>query len=111
MGREFEIRELLSEIKKILERHKVIFWSSHFAELESWFDAAYQSDDIHEKHLALDAIKQVYGGMGSFGDVYINAIAGDSISPEEESYVNKNLRFLRSALYEAVTDEILKTQG
>ena len=108
MSREFEIRELLSEIRKILEQHKVKFWSSYFVELESRFNAAYESGNVHDKQKALDTIKQVYGGMGSFGDVYINAVAGHSISVEEESNVNKKLRGLRSTLYKAIMDELMK---
>lgn len=103
--RELEIQQLLTQIRSLLERYQVKFWADQIADLEEQFKKAYASGNDRAKRRALDQLEELYGGMGSFNDLFISSTSGDAISPEDESAVNKQLSHLRRQLYQVLQAE------
>jgi hypothetical protein len=54
----------------------------------------------------LEAIKGLYGGMGSFGDIYISPEAGYNVKSEDVSSVNSIFRGLQGQLYDEIEREL-----
>ncbi len=105
---ESEILQLLIRIRRILEDHDVKFWVDHFAGLERDFNKAIAAGDHGTLLQGMKRIAEMYGGMGSFNDLFINERAGDRIEPGKESTVNRELGILRTQLYDLVMGQITK---
>ncbi|CAG0943624.1 hypothetical protein ANRL1_01427 [Anaerolineae bacterium] len=100
-----EILEVMRQIKLLLERHRVKFWAKEFNYLEEDLKNAYASGSNNRKREGLEQILKIFGGMGSFSDLYINEAAGHEISPDEQTSVNQELDKLKSQLYLLVQEE------
>jgi CRP-like cAMP-binding protein len=101
-----QVLGLLSEIASILEKHSVAHWEGIIlARLESLRTA---SQTGNERHLAqeLQEIRGLYGGMGSFSDVYVTDRAGDKIDAGQVRSVNSRLQRLRTELFISVGREM-----
>ncbi len=103
--KEIQILEVMEQIKVLLNRHGVRFWAKELGYLQEDLKNAYNSDSDNRKREGLEQILRIYGGMGSFSDIFINQFAGDDILPNEMTPVNKKLRELRSQLYLLVEEE------
>ena len=107
-SRDQEIQEVLGRIRALMEQHQVGFWTEFFCDVEQRFQTACTMEDEPTQRQLKTLLMDIYGGMGSFGDVFITHLAGDAIAPEDVSPTNRELRELRSRLYELLTD---KTAG
>ena len=106
-----EIEQLLREISGFLEQYGVDFWAEYVTERADELQSAILSQSNTSILYALYTIKKMYGGMGSFGDIYINPYAGHSIEIEQVSTVNRKFHELKTQLYGAVRDEIVSLQA
>lgn len=95
----------LKEIRQILERHRVQFWSDFVAEQERRLSDAYSKGQRWAIREALREIEVSYGGMGSFNDFIICKESGHDIETEEGWAINEELNNLRSQLYQMIQKE------
>ena len=102
---ENEIQQVLEKIRIILEGRQEGYWADYFSDLEEEFRKAIDPPELNRERKILQRISEIFGGMGSFNDVFINVHAGHNIKPEEVSTVNRELGELRSRLYVLVEAE------
>ncbi len=104
--KELEIQKLLSQFSSTLGKYHVKFWPDYLSKLEEQLTRAYASGEDQEKREALTRIKGIYGGMGSFTDIFITNLAGHTIATEDESAVNEEFQHLRTQLYLLLKEEL-----
>ncbi len=100
------ILDLLHIICTILDRHNERFWSEQVADIQKRLKRALDSGSTSWILTLLEEIRELYGGMGSFGDIFITHQAGHDIEPGEVSGVNSRFQELQDSLYLVVTAEI-----
>ena len=106
---ETEIEEILKQIRTFLDKYGEKGWANQFVWLEEdWVAAQSPNSTNGRKLVALQRIREIIGGMGSFNDVRIDHCAGHLVKPEEVQNVNVELRRLRTKLYLLVENEIIR---
>lgn len=103
---ETEIEDLLQQIRTILEKYGENGWAQKFAWLKEDWVAAQSPNSNVDRELALQRIKEIFGGMGSFSDLAIDHRSGHLIKPEEARTVNVELYRLSNQLFILVEKEI-----
>jgi hypothetical protein len=83
-----KIRIILREIVAILAAHGVEQWKVVLADLQERFEKANASGNVSLMAAALEDLKELFGGMGSFNDVFISPEAGHHISRTEVNRAN-----------------------
>lgn len=104
--RQLKIQALLEEICSLLEKYRIAPWVTILKTKKEQFVSARESGDAQKLRAALKAILSIYGGMGSFGDIYVSDKAGFPIAADDVLPVNTKFQDLRTRLYVEVTDEI-----
>lgn len=96
---QFEIRNLIIEIRSLLERYGEKQWAQEFASLLESLDTAYATGSDNRKQEALDQIRRNFGGMGSFNDFRLSRTAGHRVPAAEQASANRELDRLSTQLY------------
>lgn len=106
-----EIIQLLSDCANLLRRFEVRDWTRTLEiELQD-LKRAYASEGRGYKLRILNDILRLYGGMGSFSDIYICQENNRLIKGDEVMAVNKEFQRLRSVLYINVQAEIAELES
>ncbi len=106
-----EIIQLLSDCANLLRRFEVRGWT-RILEIELQdLKRAYASEARGYKLRILNDILRLYGGMGSFSDIYICQENNRLIKGDEVMAVNKEFQRLRSVLYINVQAEIAELES
>ena len=87
-----KLHSVLEDAIQLLEKHNVRNWAE-------WLKkdiARIQRSDIY----GVEHLLSLFGGMGSFNDVYICEENGYSINDDEILIVNERLSELRSEIYD-----------
>jgi len=87
-----EIKKTVKDISDILSSNDEDEWAKTFEKLSSGLDSEYE--------LSLNALKRLYGGMGSFNDIVLHKNGMPLIHENEE------LDDLRHMLYKQLTAAI-----
>lgn len=99
-----ELRNCLEGAIHFLESYKENHWSAYLAE----------SLELIEKYdfRGVERILSIFGGMGSFNDLYLAGINGHSVPDQEIETVNDNLQRIRGEIFSIVArlDRIVKRQ-
>jgi hypothetical protein len=93
------ILQLLEEINNILRKHNVRRWLGILPAITDNLRQAEESGNSHQILEIMDEILSLYGGMGSFTDLFINDQAGHDTAPKDISKVNSRLQALQEALF------------
>jgi Domain of unknown function (DUF6966) len=103
--KESEILQLLSRLRSILVQYEIKFWPEHLFELEGQVRTAYRSGTLEDRAAAIKRIRRIFGGMGSFNDLFIATPPGRAVDPNEQSAANKEFQSLRTQLYLVIVEE------
>lgn len=101
-----QVLELLSELDKILKDCSASDWEDVVSTRYESLRKAAQAGNDGMLRRELQEIRGLYGGMGSFSDVYVSYQAGDNIDPGQVRSVNSRLQRLRTELFISVGREI-----
>jgi hypothetical protein len=104
--REREIIQQLTECAKLLRRFQIHGWTEEFERATSDMNRAYAADDLTFKLRTLTNLRNLYGGMGSFNDIFICIENNAIIKADQVTTVNAELQQMQSALYDSVVAEI-----
>jgi hypothetical protein len=96
--------DILREIRALLDRYRAEPWASRIRELEARADGALRQGPDWARQEAVDELRDLFGGMGSFDDAVISSLKGDAIAGSREAAVNAELSRLRDELYETLRD-------
>lgn len=99
------INAIVDSVIAILERYTVKDWLTILLEKKKYLNIAFTSGNNEEIISQLNEFLELYGGMGSFTDLFITNKAGHNISNEETSKVNLEFGKLRTQLYLALQEE------
>lgn len=104
----FNILKLIDDIMEILQKHEVTNWYQIFSDNKARLLMAINSKSNHWILEQFTAILDMYGGMGSFSDLFICEQAGYKISPKDVKRVNEKINKLREKLYVSLKAETSK---
>jgi hypothetical protein len=93
---------------EILQKHEVTNWHQIFSDNKVRLLMAINSKSNHWILEQFTAILDMYGGMGSFTDLFICEQSGYNISPKDVKRVNDKFNKLREKLYVSLLAEISK---
>jgi hypothetical protein len=97
---------ILEQIQSVLEQCSSKKWTTIIKTHAERLKAATDSNSVKWIKDELEAVKELYGGMGSFSDVYITPEAGYNIKHEDVSSVNNMFKGLQSQLYDETESEL-----
>ena len=100
--------KLIDDIIDILQKYEVTNWYKILSDNKTRLIMAINSKSDHLILEQLTAIMDIYGGMGSFTDIFICEQAGYEISPKDVHRVNRQFQKLSTKLYFSLKEEILK---
>jgi hypothetical protein len=105
------ILDLLSQLLSILRDHSVAEWEVEIADRVEGLRSAAQAGDSHLLIKELQEVMRMFGGMGSFNDVFVTERAGHRIGPGQVGTVNSRLQKLSTELFVLVEQEIERISG
>jgi hypothetical protein len=105
------ILSILDEILSVLNEYQINDWSRIIEEHKLELSKAMISGNDPRIQIELRDILGLYGGMGSFNDIYITDKPGCELPPDLLHAVNHHLQQLQSDLFDSITTEISKHQG
>lgn len=97
---------ILEEIIRILETYGVERWVRILNDIKGQLGRAHQRGSEKLALEALEHLKDLYGDMGSFDDLFISAESGHNIPASEVGQVNARLQRLQTELYQATMAKI-----
>lgn len=100
------IVDLLDRIYQIMADHRVGAWEDRIYDLRSRLASAADSKNRPAVRALLEDISYLYGGMGSFNDLYISSQAGHQIEERHVRGVNTRFQQLQEKLYVAVSAQL-----
>ena len=93
MNRSLQFHQLLQNASTFLEQYAEDAWSSI---LSDYARRARAGEDVKSK------VHGLFGGMGSFNDLYITPINGHRLGNDQIDDVNRRLNELRDLIWHAV---------
>lgn len=94
-----DLQSTLKDLEELLRRHEV-----SYAEVVQQLRQQVEADtDPVVSAATLNAVRGLFGGMGSLSDVYISKANGHAV--EDEAAANQTLDTLTQALWQQVADE------
>jgi hypothetical protein len=99
------ILELLNDLSILLDKYQVGPWSEKIKRLRSTYQQAILNNHQQDKYSALEEIKDLFGGMGSFNDYTITHLHGDCIDESQEQEANRLLNNLRHKLADVTSSQ------
>jgi len=101
-----EINIALDIIIATLNKYGVEDWYNILSDKKDRLNKAFDSGNTEWIISQLEELIEVYGGMGSFTDLFITNKAGHRISDEKTSEINQEFRKFRTDLFLALQKEI-----
>jgi hypothetical protein len=93
---------LLEQIIALLELHEVRHWPARLADIAARFREAGATGEEWKRREALDELRGLYGGMGSFNDLVIGERGAPVTARLELAAINDELNALRRRLYRSL---------
>lgn len=101
-----KIRTILEEIIGLMTKYHVEPWREILEAIAGQLERAMESERPKHAVEALESLKELYGGMGSFNDVFISPEAGHQIPHSKVNSVNAELQRLQTLLYQEIDQEL-----
>jgi hypothetical protein len=94
------VENLISKLRQAIDLLESVGEDKWVARLNAYIQRIVASD----KSVMVE-LRNEFGGMGTFNDLYLTQLNGHNVSPDSENRVNSQLSTLRTCIFDTLRDD------